>query len=204
MRLLHAKTKALHELHGSKIPPYAILSHTWKDGEEVLFRDLVNGFPDDYVGSSGLLSSSTARRVVQSLKQDAKGLETKRQGYDKIRKCCEQATKDQINYIWIDTCCTIQCHHRHLCPVKRVACAARDGGRIYIAFQYKVVFISYSVTYSFENLSSDSGSRNEGPKSGPRLSSSRAASILARLCSVLHCHCSFSVRGLLWLAQAQV
>jgi len=25
------------------IPPYAILSHTWKEGEEVTFKDLMDG-----------------------------------------------------------------------------------------------------------------------------------------------------------------
>jgi hypothetical protein len=26
-----------------KIPPYAILSHTWKEGEEVTFQELIDG-----------------------------------------------------------------------------------------------------------------------------------------------------------------
>jgi hypothetical protein len=26
-----------------KIPPYAILSHTWNDGQEVTFQDLIDG-----------------------------------------------------------------------------------------------------------------------------------------------------------------
>ena len=26
-----------------EIPPYAILSHTWKEGQEVTFSDLING-----------------------------------------------------------------------------------------------------------------------------------------------------------------
>ncbi|KAE9372675.1 HET-domain-containing protein [Stipitochalara longipes BDJ] len=33
MRLLHTKTLKLHEFFGTRIPPYAILSHTWGDGE---------------------------------------------------------------------------------------------------------------------------------------------------------------------------
>ena len=33
MRLIHLKSLELHEFTGSDHPPYAILSHTWEDGE---------------------------------------------------------------------------------------------------------------------------------------------------------------------------
>ncbi|KAH8756978.1 heterokaryon incompatibility protein-domain-containing protein [Hyaloscypha sp. PMI_1271] len=39
MRLLHTKTLELHEFFGAEIPPYAILSHTWGEGE-VSFQEL--------------------------------------------------------------------------------------------------------------------------------------------------------------------
>jgi hypothetical protein len=42
MRLLNTESMRLEEFHGSNIPPYAILSHTW-DKEEVSFQDLVGG-----------------------------------------------------------------------------------------------------------------------------------------------------------------
>lgn len=42
MRLLDAKSITLHEFQGSKIPRYAILSHTWGD-DEVSFQDLQAG-----------------------------------------------------------------------------------------------------------------------------------------------------------------
>jgi hypothetical protein len=58
-----------------KIPPYAILSHTWKDGQEVTFRDLMDG-----TGKS-------------------------KTGYDKIRFCGQQAECDGLRYFWVDTCC---------------------------------------------------------------------------------------------------
>ncbi|KAF1932604.1 HET-domain-containing protein [Didymella exigua CBS 183.55] len=58
------------------IPPYAILSHTWgADTEEVTFADLAKG-----------------------------GGQAKR-GYQKIRFCGEQASRDGLEYFWIDTCC---------------------------------------------------------------------------------------------------
>ena len=59
-----------------KIPPYGILSHTWgDDDEEVTFQDLKNG------------------------------LEKKKVGFKKIQFCAEQATRDGLQYFWVDTCC---------------------------------------------------------------------------------------------------
>jgi len=61
---------------GDDIPPYAALSHTWaEDYEEVTFKDLMEG-----TGKS-------------------------KAGYDKIKFCGRQATKDGLHYFWIDTCC---------------------------------------------------------------------------------------------------
>jgi len=65
-------TEDLHDY----IPPYAILSHTWRDDkDEVVFEDL----------------------KYKSFKKKA--------GYAKIRFCGEQAKKDNLEYFWVDTCC---------------------------------------------------------------------------------------------------
>ena len=58
-----------------KLPPYAILSHTWKEGEEVTFQELIDGTGKD------------------------------RPGYEKIQFCGEQAERDGLQYFWVDTCC---------------------------------------------------------------------------------------------------
>ncbi|VUC32880.1 unnamed protein product [Clonostachys rosea] len=59
-----------------KIPPYAILSHTWGPKDtEVTFEDVI--------GKAG--KSKT--------------------GYEKIRFCAEQAQLDGLEYFWVDTCC---------------------------------------------------------------------------------------------------
>jgi hypothetical protein len=72
MRLLEHKAHgefSLTEFVGDNIPRYAILSHTWgADGEEVTFKDLVEG-----IGKS-------------------------KAGYDKIRFCGEQASRDRLKY----------------------------------------------------------------------------------------------------------
>jgi hypothetical protein len=79
MRLLELNshgTLRLTEFFDDKIPPYAILSHTWRtDGEEVTFRDI----------------------SVDTGKSKA--------GYTKISFCGKQAASDGLQYFWVDTCC---------------------------------------------------------------------------------------------------
>lgn len=58
-----------------EVPPYAILSHTWVEDQEVTF--------DDMVGGSG--KSKT--------------------GHNKIWFCARQAKRDGLSHFWIDTCC---------------------------------------------------------------------------------------------------
>lgn len=76
MHLLHTKSLELQEFIGDDIPKYAILSHTWGDGE-VLFR---------HVWEKKFPSNASA-------------------GSSKIRNACAQAVKDGWEYIWVDTCC---------------------------------------------------------------------------------------------------
>jgi hypothetical protein len=78
IRLLQLDSRgkaSLTSFSGTKIPEYAILSHTWVDGEEVTYDDVLQG-----VGEN-------------------------KSGYDKIRFCAQQAARDGLLYIWIDTCC---------------------------------------------------------------------------------------------------
>jgi hypothetical protein len=69
------------DLIGAKIPPYAILSHTWEEGQEVTFEDL------------------KTRDYEKSLDEEDKG------GYRKISFCAKQARCDGLQYFWVDTCC---------------------------------------------------------------------------------------------------
>lgn len=75
MRLLNVRTRTFEEFIGSEIPLYAILSHTWGH-DEVSFKDM-----------------EVPSRCY------------KKDGFDKIRRTCEQASKDCLEYAWIDTCC---------------------------------------------------------------------------------------------------
>jgi hypothetical protein len=59
-----------------KIPPYAILSHTWgDDDEEMTFQDVKSG-----TGKS-------------------------KAGYAKVLFCGRQAQKDDLKHFWVDSCC---------------------------------------------------------------------------------------------------
>ena len=61
----------------TNIPSYAILSHRWGDPkEEISFNDLKNGVDI-----------------------------SRKQGYQKLKQCCEKAAKHGLEYVWIDTCC---------------------------------------------------------------------------------------------------
>ncbi|KAE8317348.1 heterokaryon incompatibility protein-domain-containing protein [Aspergillus transmontanensis] len=76
MWLLNARTVALEEFFESEAPPYAILSHTWGE-EEVSFQQI----------------------------QQPQEVCARRKGYKKILNTCHQALKDELEYVWIDTCC---------------------------------------------------------------------------------------------------
>jgi hypothetical protein len=88
MRLLELKASGECSLTRDlieNIPRYAILSHTWGGGnEEVTFHD----FTQD-VGKS-------------------------KTGYRKIRFCQEQAVRDGIRYVWVDTCCIDKANNTEL------------------------------------------------------------------------------------------
>ncbi|KIM98317.1 hypothetical protein OIDMADRAFT_128425 [Oidiodendron maius Zn] len=79
MRLLELKSHGEFSLTkdlGDNVPPYAILSHTWgEDDEEPTIQDLMQG-----IGKN-------------------------KAGYKKILFCKEQAVRDSLQYIWVDTCC---------------------------------------------------------------------------------------------------
>ena len=63
------------ERFDDNVPPYAILSHTWQE-MEVTFEDMCRN--PNYC----------------TLK-----------GWSKIKECARLAKRDDIEYIWIDTCC---------------------------------------------------------------------------------------------------
>ena len=93
MRLLYTtddgRLGRTEDLIGDKIPPYAILSHTW-GGKEVVFDDL-----NDVENTEDISAQS-------------------RGGYRKIRFCAQQAERDGLNHFWVDTCCIDKANNTEL------------------------------------------------------------------------------------------
>ncbi|KAL1890040.1 hypothetical protein Sste5346_008475 [Sporothrix stenoceras] len=78
MRLLHAASLKFKDFpDAATIPPYAILSHTWEDKQEVTLQDM----------SSPYLTDKTQK------------------GYTKITETCTLALQRGLEWAWIDTCC---------------------------------------------------------------------------------------------------
>ena len=75
MRLIDAKTLRFQDFHESRVPEYAILSHTWEDGEEMSYQDMMAPCPPTKVG------------------------------YGKIVMTCMLALREGLGYAWVDTCC---------------------------------------------------------------------------------------------------
>jgi len=88
MRLLERNSTgefSLQDFADDDVPRYAILSHTWgAETEEVSFKDLMEG-----TGKGKL-------------------------GYDKIRFCAEQASRDGLQYFWVDSCCIDKSNNNEL------------------------------------------------------------------------------------------
>ncbi|KAK8092969.1 hypothetical protein PG999_014556, partial [Apiospora kogelbergensis] len=70
MRLINTSTLKLEEFGPQNIPPYAILSHRWIEGQEVSFEEMRQSPPR---GKSG---------------------------YAKIKQCCELAKKEGLTFAW--------------------------------------------------------------------------------------------------------
>ncbi|KIW29225.1 uncharacterized protein PV07_05050 [Cladophialophora immunda] len=77
MWLINASTLSLEHFYGDDIPAYAILSHTWGEGE-MSFREFTQ---------------------IQNVGTTSKA------GYRKIAATCELALKDGCPYVWVDTVC---------------------------------------------------------------------------------------------------
>lgn len=81
MRLLHRNSSSkdlrlTEDIIGNEgIPRYAILSHTWEEGQEVTIEDFMSGTGHE------------------------------KNGYKKLQFCAEKSEKENLNHFWVDTCC---------------------------------------------------------------------------------------------------
>ena len=76
MRLINTRTFKFEAFDYPEVPAYAILSHTWGEGE-LVYEDLL-----------------TSERVLG-----------KENGYSKLKNTARRAAAADIEYCWIDTCC---------------------------------------------------------------------------------------------------
>lgn len=81
MRLINARklvdeqTISFEEFEDNETPEYAILSHTWAKNHEIIYQDC---------------------NTPQSKQKS---------GYTKIRNACHLALAQEIDWVWVDTCC---------------------------------------------------------------------------------------------------
>ncbi|CAK7212406.1 hypothetical protein SCUCBS95973_001452 [Sporothrix curviconia] len=76
MRLLHTTSHKFKEFpDATTVPPYAILSHTWEDKQEVTLQDMASLYLTD------------------------------KRGFAKITATCALARQRGLEWAWIDTCC---------------------------------------------------------------------------------------------------
>lgn len=82
IRLIDVKTLRLKSFNSQKAPPYAILSHTWVEDEEVSFQEMC--------------------RIAEEPSHPA----TRKSGYRKIWETCRVSLiAHKLDYAWVDTCC---------------------------------------------------------------------------------------------------
>ncbi|KAK5651444.1 hypothetical protein OQA88_12451 [Cercophora sp. LCS_1] len=89
MWLLNVRTFCLECFIGSQVPEYAILSHTWGNNE-VAFGQVRNELAFGQV------------RDALGIHEGPVGIDD---GASKIAYTCELAIQDELDYVWIDTCC---------------------------------------------------------------------------------------------------
>jgi len=94
MRLLRTRSDGQLEftediIRVEDIPRYAILSHTWGK-QEVLFKDI---------------KDANVTRDID---------EQKREGWNKIDFCAQQARRDGLDHFWVDTCCIDKANNTEL------------------------------------------------------------------------------------------
>jgi hypothetical protein len=120
MRLINIDTMKMEEFHGSEIPEYFILSHTWDAQGETSFQDYLWLDRHDEAISQGVLSEMTPK---QRERAEAKAQSIRSQaGFKKIERLAALARgaraklkksptgyrilwSSNVNHVWIDTAC---------------------------------------------------------------------------------------------------
>ncbi|EJT75546.1 hypothetical protein GGTG_05479 [Gaeumannomyces tritici R3-111a-1] len=103
IRLINTETLQMKMFFGESVPEYAILSHTWVEGEEVDFQEMARyGGALDRGDSTNSEGVCTCACPCQSLISD---IVRRRPGHEKIVRICRLARERNIDWAWVDTCC---------------------------------------------------------------------------------------------------
>lgn len=93
MWLLNSETSELRNfISDADTPEYAILSHTWGEGE-VSFQQWQAAYSSH--SQFGAFPEDWKQRNLANLRRMC--------GYQKIAMCQEKATQDGIDWVWVDT-----------------------------------------------------------------------------------------------------
>ena len=101
----------------------------------------VEEFRDDGVPRYAILSHTWGEEEVTFQDMEQTRVANKK-GYEKVQGCSSVARANGFKYVWIDTCCTIQSHHRRQCPMKRAVSAAENDGSRHQALMPNLVIFS--------------------------------------------------------------
>lgn len=111
MRVINTRTLELHE---SPNRPYAILSHTWGEGEVTLqqYREWRSAHAEYFARNvEAVADGSVEPAEITMLNRinrgdsPAESERTQYQGMIKILRSAERALTDGYEFIWVDTCC---------------------------------------------------------------------------------------------------
>ncbi|KAL8366427.1 hypothetical protein RB595_004959 [Gaeumannomyces hyphopodioides] len=106
IRLINTETLRMKMFPSASAPRYAILSHTWVDGDEVDFQDMtrygaISHENDVTPAERDCICGCRCRGAANPTVNAVKG----RSGYQKIVQTCHLAKKHDIEWAWVDTCC---------------------------------------------------------------------------------------------------
>jgi len=106
------------------VPPYAILSHRWMNGEEISYQEFLEH------------NEETKKKL----------------GYRKILQACVKASNDNINFLWVDTCCIDKGNHSEV---------ARNIKSMYVYYEEAEVCYAYLAdVHRWDHLYNKEGARS--------------------------------------------
>lgn len=115
MKLLSTRnTISIVEFYGRDIPPYAILSHTWTDGE-ILLQELQDQEVanleweqvDDLHAQAQVREGSGAGPEIglQNVSPSISHPVFAKKGFFKLQRTAALARSEGFDFVWVDTCC---------------------------------------------------------------------------------------------------